>query len=39
MTKVFADPMTGLVCQIREVAVRRHGNCSTRVLFLFLNIV
>lgn len=29
MTKVFIDPMTGLV------AVRRHGNCSTRAIFIF----
>ncbi|XP_019439339.1 PREDICTED: single-stranded DNA-binding protein, mitochondrial [Lupinus angustifolius] len=29
-TKVFADPVTGLVRRIREIAVRRHG----RVVFL-----
>jgi len=35
MTTVLADLMTSLVCQIREVAVRRHGNCSTCAVFIF----
>lgn len=28
-TKVFSDPITGLVRRIREVAVRRHGSNSS----------